>query len=296
MRIAVAVSGPQLRPTRSPRGSANGHANPNVPYRLCRPHVGGALHPSRARMSVDCVERRFGSFRVPHKVQWLSRQRPMWRGVEGSQAKRYCFWSKLSVGSYFQIDRSNVKGTSVGMSENTPTHHRLTPDELAKLAQLREQNPAQAATVAPPLGLGDRIADRLAATVGSWRFIIVQSVLLGLWIILNFIGWIRAWDPYPFILLNLVLSFQAAYTAPIIMMSQNRQAVIDRHNAETDYKINVKAELEIELLHQKVDLLREQEMLELVRLVTALERRLAAANPLPTSAGGGDSPIDTPAS
>lgn len=171
------------------------------------------------------------------------------------------------------------------MTETTITRHRLTPDELARLARLREQNPAQAATVAPLLGLGDRIADRLAATVGSWRFVIVQSVLLGLWIIVNVIGWIRAWDPYPFILLNLALSFQAAYTAPIIMMSQNRQAAIDRHNAETDYKINVKAELEIELLHQKLDLLREQEVLELVRLVTALERRLAGMDALPAATG-----------
>jgi uncharacterized membrane protein len=166
------------------------------------------------------------------------------------------------------------------MTESVVAQHRLTSDELAKLARLREQNPAQTAVIAPPLGLGDRIADRLASTVGSWRFIIVQSALLGVWIIINAVGWIRAWDPYPFILLNLALSFQAAYTAPIIMMSQNRQAAIDRRNAETDYKINLKAELEIELLHQKLDLLREQEVLELVRLVTALERRLASMDAL----------------
>ncbi|HJU17565.1 MAG TPA: DUF1003 domain-containing protein [Stellaceae bacterium] len=117
------------------------------------------------------------------------------------------------------------------MTESTIARHRLTFEELARLTRLREQNPAQTATVTPPLGLGDRVADRLAATVGSWRFIIVQSILLGLWIAINVVGWIRAWDPYPFILLNLALSFQAAYTAPIIMMSQNRQAAIDRHNA-----------------------------------------------------------------
>jgi uncharacterized membrane protein len=99
-------------------------------------------------------------------------------------------------------------------------------------------------------------------------------VLLLFWIAANIWAWLGAWDPYPFILLNLVLSFQAAYTAPIIMMSQNRQADLDRHNAENDYKINVKAELEIELLHQKLDLLREQEMMQLIRLVSALEKRL----------------------
>lgn len=83
------------------------------------------------------------------------------------------------------------------MSERIIAHHRLTPGELARLARLREQNPAQAATVSQPLGLGDRIADRLAATAGSWRFIIIQSVLLGLWIVINVAGWIRAWAPIP---------------------------------------------------------------------------------------------------
>ena len=90
---------------------------------------------------------------------------------------------------------------------------------------------------------GERIADTVAARVGSWPFILVQSTLLALWIIGNaFI--IRDWlngkpfDPYPFILLNLMLSFQAAYTGPFVMMSQNRQAARDRDEAEHDYKVN----------------------------------------------------------
>jgi uncharacterized membrane protein len=74
---------------------------------------------------------------------------------------------------------------------------------------------------------------------------------------------VKQWDPYPFILLNLALSFQAAYAAPFIMMSQNRQQDIDRKSAENDFKVNVKAELEIELLHQKIDQLRETEVLQL---------------------------------
>jgi uncharacterized membrane protein len=83
----------------------------------------------------------------------------------------------------------------------------------------------------------------VAATVGSWPFIIVQSVLLAAWIVANAIvigGWIagRPFDPYPFILLNLVLSFQAAYTGPVVMMSQNRQAAKDRDEAEHDYRVN----------------------------------------------------------
>jgi len=82
------------------------------------------------------------------------------------------------------------------------------------------------------------------------------------------------WHPYPFILLNLALSFQAAYAAPVIMMSQNRQAAIDRGAAEADYGINAKAELEIELLHQKLDLLRETELSELITIIKRLESRI----------------------
>ncbi|MDE1173801.1 MAG: DUF1003 domain-containing protein [Parvibaculaceae bacterium] len=121
---------------------------------------------------------------------------------------------------------------------------------------------------------GARIADAVAATMGSWPFIIGQSILLGAWIVLNVTAYIRSWDPYPFILLNLALSFQAAYAAPFIMMSQNRQATIDRKAAEHDYDTNTKAELEIELLHQKVDMLRETEISELIQLLKRLEERV----------------------
>jgi uncharacterized membrane protein len=122
--------------------------------------------------------------------------------------------------------------------------------------------------------IGQRIADSVASIMGSWRFIIIQSVLLIIWLTLNVFGWIKAWDPYPFILLNLALSFQAAYAAPIIMMSQNRQAEIDRQKAEKDYDINRKAELEIELLHQKIDMLREKEIMRLTQLVESLTEKL----------------------
>jgi uncharacterized membrane protein len=84
----------------------------------------------------------------------------------------------------------------------------------------------------------------------------------------------QAWDPYPFILLNLILSFQAAYTAPAILMSQNRQAEIDRLQANNDFEINVKAELEIELLHQKIDLLKEKELLALTQAVKDLSDKI----------------------
>ena len=126
----------------------------------------------------------------------------------------------------------------------------------------------------PPPTWGQRVADRVAAVVGSWAFILGQSLLIVLWIGWNLLGTQPTWDPFPFILLNLVLSFQAAYTAPAIMMSQNRQAAIDRLQASNDYEVNVKAELEIEALDEKIDLLREQEIRDLSAAVKSLSEQL----------------------
>jgi uncharacterized membrane protein len=126
------------------------------------------------------------------------------------------------------------------------------------------------------LTAGQRIADTVAATMGSWRFIIIQSGILALWVLLNVTAYVQQWDPYPFILLNLALSFQAAYAAPFIMMSQNRQQDIDRKAADNDHQINIKAELEIELLHQKIDQLRETEVLQLTQAVHDLAALLRA--------------------
>jgi uncharacterized membrane protein len=156
--------------------------------------------------------------------------------------------------------------------------HSLHDHEVKRLLQLRELRRArrqQARVDSRPLGA--RVSDAVAETVGSWRFIIIQSGLLAIWMLLNVVGFVEHWDPYPFILLNLVLSFQAAYTAPIIMMSQNRQAAIDRDAAQHDYDVNLKAELEIELLHQKVDLLREKEIVHLVDVIRGLETQLQEA-------------------
>src|SRR6266702_1096903 len=110
------------------------------------------------------------------------------------------------------------------------------------------------------LTFGERLSDRIASFGGSWRFIILFGVVLVLWIILNAALLLnRGFDPYPFILLNLLLSCLAAMQAPIIMMSQNRAEARDRLRSENDYKINLKAELEIRHLHEKLDhLLRRQ--------------------------------------
>jgi len=157
----------------------------------------------------------------------------------------------------------------------------IDTERLRRLRERRAEDRKQPPASAAPLTLGQRVADQVAITMGSWRFIIIQSVVLAIWVALNVAAWLGHWDPYPFILLNLVLSFQAAYAAPIIMMSQNRQQDIDRRDAANDYEINVKAELEIELLHEKIDALREQEVVMLTRAVQELTQLLHAAGHLP---------------
>jgi uncharacterized membrane protein len=100
---------------------------------------------------------------------------------------------------------------------------------------------------------GQRAADEVARQMGSWRFIIIQATLLLIWLAINSLAWLHDWDPYPFILLNLVLSFQAAFAAPVIMMSQNRQAARDRLDAEEDYAVDRRAELEVVAIHARLD-------------------------------------------
>jgi uncharacterized membrane protein len=128
------------------------------------------------------------------------------------------------------------------------------------------------------LTFGERLSDRIASFGGSWRFIITFGVVIVLWIAINVaLLATRAFDPYPFILLNLILSCLAALQAPVIMMSQNRQAAKDRNDAKLDYEVNVRAETEIARLHEKIDQ-RDIEMRELLeinrRQLAVLERLL----------------------
>ena len=162
------------------------------------------------------------------------------------------------------------------MSPISELAHRLHEGEVQLLHSMRHARRQRAHPRGHELSLGDRVADSVAAAVGSWRFIITQSIVLLAWMTLNVVAAVEHWDPYPFILLNLILSFQAAYTAPAIMMSQNRQAEIDRMNANSDYEVNVKAELEIELLHEKIDFMREQEFRDLSAAVKSLSQQLNA--------------------
>ncbi len=112
------------------------------------------------------------------------------------------------------------------------------------------------------------MADKVAEFGGSWTFIILFGVFLVAWALLNIALALRAFDPYPFIFLNLILSMLAAIQAPIIMMSQNRQAKVDRENAEHDYAVNLKAELEILDLHEKLDEMRNQKITRLLAYQT----------------------------
>lgn len=118
------------------------------------------------------------------------------------------------------------------------------------------------------LEFGSKLADGVAKGMGSWKFIIIQTVLVVLWMALNLVAFLQHWDPYPFILLNLLFSTQAAYAAPIIMMSQNRQNERDRMQAQADYQTNLDAKLEIEALTLKLNSI---EVDKLDKIITMLE-------------------------
>jgi len=117
------------------------------------------------------------------------------------------------------------------------------------------------------LGFGDRLADHVAAFGGSWKFIILFFTVMAVWIAANCVYFLwHPWDPYPFILFNLILSMLAAIQAPIIMMSQNRQESRDRLRAENDYQVNLKAEIEIRALGEKIDQLLHNQWMRLLEI------------------------------
>lgn len=148
--------------------------------------------------------------------------------------------------------------------------HSLRDHEI--LAQNLNQAVDERAT------FGQRLADRVASFGGSWRFILSFGTVLVIWIVINSLSFLgKPFDPFPYILLNLVLSCIAAIQAPVIMMSQNRQESKDRLRAENDYRVNLKAELEIRHLHSKIDLLlthQWQRLLEIQQVQTDLLEEL----------------------
>ena len=122
------------------------------------------------------------------------------------------------------------------------------------------------------LSLGSRLADSVAKGMGSWKFIILQTVLVVLWMSLNIVGFFYHWDVYPFILLNLLFSTQAAYAAPIIMMSQNRQNERDRLQAKADYQTNIDAKLEIDALTIKLHQLDVEKLDKIIAMLEEMKK------------------------
>ena len=123
------------------------------------------------------------------------------------------------------------------------------------------------------LSFGQRLADNVATGMGSWRFIIIQTILVILWMGLNVIGFVYHWDVYPFILLNLVFSTQAAYAAPIIMMAQNRQNDRDRLQAQADYKTNVDAKKDIEALQLQLNKIETEKLDKIIQMLEEMKKK-----------------------
>ena len=118
---------------------------------------------------------------------------------------------------------------------------------------------------------GQRIADAVANGMGSWTFIICQSIFVLVWMSLNVLGMIRHWDAYPFILLNLIFSTQAAYAAPIIMMAQNRQSERDRVQAQDDYQTNLDAKQEIEALQLHLSKIETEKLDKILKMLEEMQ-------------------------
>jgi uncharacterized membrane protein len=141
-----------------------------------------------------------------------------------------------------------------------PARERRVIERVAKrVAVSRDPSDIEETT------FGQMLADKVASFGGSWTFLIIFAAILMFWVALNLLLATRAFDPYPYILLNLFLSMLASIQAPIIMMSQNRQAAKDRVQATHDYEVNLKAEIEIMALHDKLDEMRSKDLAELIQ-------------------------------
>jgi len=164
--------------------------------------------------------------------------------------------------------------------------HRVLQSAIDRQPVARDVRGARVATASR----GERLADAIARVGGSWAFILCFLGFLVLWAGVNV--WVlagRAFDPYPFVFLNLLLSMLAAVQAPVIMMSQNRQAAHDRADAAHDYEVNLKAEIEIMALHEKMDALRHREIVAMHAEVMAISQRLARLEAMVEKGLPGDS-------
>ncbi|HEY9694446.1 MAG TPA: DUF1003 domain-containing protein [Oculatellaceae cyanobacterium] len=162
----------------------------------------------------------------------------------------------------------------------------LTKAELKKLPPKPSEKTAT---------LGQRVADAMAARVGSWAFLIGQTTVLAGWVGCNLTPGMPHWDEQPFILLNLVFSFASAYTAPIVLMSQNRQSDVEREDAAYNHQVNLKTAHDLELLHKKIDELHELRSIKLEGLTQMLQQQQGneikiTVSPAPVAGSNGKSP------
>src|SRR5437868_14686541 len=118
---------------------------------------------------------------------------------------------------------------------------------------------------------GQRLADSVATGMGSWRFIVIQTIIVAIWMALNMVAYVDHWDPYPYILLNLLFSTQAAYAAPIIMMAQNRQGERDRIQAQNDYDTNIAAKKEIECLQLQLNKIESEKLNKIMEMLEKMQ-------------------------
>ena len=161
--------------------------------------------------------------------------------------------------------QSNYKDLLSTTNTDTAKLHQIVLkaiEEEQLLSQKLLKQPDEA-----PQTIGEKLADKVATFGGSWKFIILFAIFLLIWMSINVIALSnKSFDPYPFILLNLILSSIAALQAPVIMMSQNRKEERDRERAEDDYMVNLKSEIEIRNLHEKIDLLISEQMKNLFEI------------------------------
>jgi uncharacterized membrane protein len=143
-----------------------------------------------------------------------------------------------------------------------PERERRVIERVAKKLAVARNTNVEADSA---MSFGDRLADKVASFGGSWKFLILFAVFISAWVLLNSVMLFTHFDPYPYILLNLFMSMLASIQAPVIMMSQNRQAVKDRLAAAHDYEVNLKAEIEIMALHEKLDDMRAKDLAELLK-------------------------------
>lgn len=187
--------------------------------------------------------------------------------IERMIVEDYPDWNDNGLICHDDFNKYRLKYIS-GLIEDEQGKVAILKDEVVNSILQNELLTVDTNMADVPLKPGERISDKVAAFGGSWRFIISFTVVLIAWIIINSAVLIltKPFDPYPFILLNLILSCIAALQAPIIMMSQNRQEKKDRIRSENDYKINLKSEIEIRTLHEKVDHLLLDQWSKMMRI------------------------------